>query len=192
MNKKAISLIIIALLSINMVGCNSKKDNNISTEGAISEVVNSNIEEENSNEENSTEEKDDSKDKEENENKEETNKNQKNDYLNKLDKVQNSIKDLDYLYSTGDAAKMNAAATDELKRWEDALDEIYKNLEKQLSKDEISKLKKEQEEWSVNRDNKAKRESLEMEGTSSEALLYTQSLGQSTKMRCYELVEKYM
>lgn len=114
------------------------------------------------------------------------------EYKEKLDKIHSGLKDLDYLYSTGDITKMNSAAGDELKRWDDALNDIYKVLEKALNKDIVNKLKNEQEQWIKSRDAKAKKESLELEGTPSEALLYTQSLSQSTKIRCYELVEKYM
>jgi len=42
------------------------------------------------------------------------------------------------------------------------------------------------------RDDKAKKASLEYKGGTAEQLVYTSSLAQTTKERCYELVEKYM
>lgn len=185
MKKKIIGILILTTISGIFV-LNEKKDKNFENESIVQDiVVNANKQEDN--------ESDRIDKKEEVEKKEEnfTNLNA-SEYKNKLDKIHNGLKDLNYLYSTGDITKMNAAAGDELKRWDDALNEIYNVLENNLNKTVIDNLKKEQESWIVKRDEKAKKESLEMEGTPSEALLYTQSLSQSTKIRCYELVEKYM
>ena len=72
------------------------------------------------------------------------------------------------------------------------INEIYGVLKQQLSTDDMSKLKKEQIKWISDRDDKAKKASLEYKDGTAEQLVYTSSLAQTTKERCYELVEKYM
>lgn len=196
MKRKIIGAVLAAFVTVGATFVvNEKKDEQLEEKPKVEE----NVIKDDKDKDKDTSPKKDKEEKEENKEKDENKTKEENitklngaEYKNKLDKIHSGLKDLDYLYSTGDITKMNSAAGDELKRWDDALNEIYKVLEKNLSKDIVNKLKKEQEEWIKGRDAKAKRESLEMEGTPSEALLYTQSLSQSTKLRCYELIEKYM
>jgi len=112
-------------------------------------------------------------------------------YKKKLDDIQAGLKDLEDLYS-GNTIEMKSAASQEYERWDKALNEIYGVLRQQLSSDDMNKLKEEQIKWILDRDAKAKKESLEYEGGTAEQLIYTSSLAQTTKERCYELVEKYM
>ncbi|SFD02305.1 lysozyme inhibitor LprI family protein [Clostridium uliginosum] len=101
------------------------------------------------------------------------------------------MKDLEDLYG-GSTLEMKSAASQEYQRWDNALNEIYDVLKQQLSSDEMNKLKKEEIKWISDRDNKAKKDSLKYEGGTAESLIYGTSLAQTTKERCYELVEKYM
>lgn len=112
-------------------------------------------------------------------------------YKKKLDDIQLGLKDLDSLYA-GNTIEMKSAASQEYERWDKALNEIYGVLKQQLSSDDMNKLKEEQIKWISDRDAKAKKESLEYEGGTAEQLIYTSSLAQTTKERCYRLVEKYM
>lgn len=112
-------------------------------------------------------------------------------YKKKLDDIQAGLKDLEDLYA-GNTIEMKSAASQEYERWDKALNEIYGVLKQQLSSDDMNKLKEEQIKWISDRDSKAKKDSLEYEGGTAEQLIYTSSLAQTTKERCYELVEKYM
>jgi uncharacterized protein YecT (DUF1311 family) len=56
----------------------------------------------------------------------------------------------------------------------------------------MKKLQSEEIQWIKDRDTKAKSDSAEMAGGSMEKVLYEGSLAESTKERCYVLVDKYM
>ena len=56
----------------------------------------------------------------------------------------------------------------------------------------MKKLQSEEIQWISNRDAKAKEASSEMKGGTMEPVIYVNSLADTTKQRCYELVEKYM
>lgn len=56
----------------------------------------------------------------------------------------------------------------------------------------MKKLQSEEIQWISSRDAKAKKASSEMKGGTMEPVIYTNSLADTTKNRCYELVEKYM
>lgn len=115
----------------------------------------------------------------------------KKEYQEKLDNIQKGLSDLDELYA-GNTIDMEKAAEEERSRWDKALNETYDELKNQLSKEEMSELEKEEAQWIKDRDNTAKDESLKYEGGTAEQLTYTKSLAESTKKRCYELVDKYM
>jgi uncharacterized protein YecT (DUF1311 family) len=127
----------------------------------------------------------------ENDNNNSVKESEKQIYKNKLDNIQLGLKDLDTLYA-GNTIEMKSAASQEYERWDKALNEIYGVLKQQLSSDDMSKLKAEQIKWISDRDVKAKEESLEYQGGTAEQLVYISSLAETTKERCYELVDKYM
>ncbi len=116
----------------------------------------------------------------------------KNEYLKKLDEVEDSMSDLDYLYESGTTADLNSAASTVLSRWDDMLNEIYALLKTQLSESEMQELKRKQLNWIDYRDKTAERESSEFEGGSMYSVQYNSTLGRLTKERCYELVNNYM
>ncbi|MFD2627496.1 lysozyme inhibitor LprI family protein [Oceanobacillus kapialis] len=76
--------------------------------------------------------------------------------------------------------------------WDDALNEVYAELEKQLSKDEMESLREEQRAWVQTRDAKAAEEAAKYEGGSMESMQYISSQAQLTKERAYELITDYM
>lgn len=115
----------------------------------------------------------------------------KQEYTTKLDNIEIGLKSLKEKDS-GTTLDMREAASERLKQWDAALNEIYNVLKRQLSSSDMKKLQSEEIQWMSNRDAKAKKESLEMEGGTMEPLIYTSSLQDTTKKRCYELVEKYM
>lgn len=116
----------------------------------------------------------------------------KETYLNKLDEIENSLKEFDKVYESGTQADMNQAKSETFERWDDALNEIYKELQQQLSERELSELKEEQLEWIRQRDQIAEEKSKEAEGGTLEPFLYASALADLTKERCYELVNNYM
>ncbi|MGH4139903.1 lysozyme inhibitor LprI family protein [Clostridium sp.] len=115
----------------------------------------------------------------------------KQEYKTKLDNIEialESLKEKD----AGTTLDMREAASERLTQWDAALNEIYNVLKGQLSSADMKKLQSEETQWISNRDAKAKKESLEVKGGTMEPLIYTSSLQDTTKNRCYELVEKYM
>lgn len=87
---------------------------------------------------------------------------------------------------------MKYAAAEEYKRWDKALNEIYSDLKENLSKEEMNKLEAEETKWIKDKEEKAKEAGKTYEGGTAEGLVYTSSLAETTKSRCYELVDKYM
>lgn len=116
----------------------------------------------------------------------------KEKYLKQLNDIENSLSDLNNQYDSGTQTEMHEAKSEILSKWDNALNEIYGVLKKQLSADEMSSLKKEQRNWINQRDKKAKEESSVFAGGTMEATIYVATQAQLTKERCYELVQKYM
>lgn len=118
--------------------------------------------------------------------------NNKQFYIKKLDNIERRIeKDLSELYG-GTTFEMREAASKEYKLWDDVLNEIYGVLKTQLSSIDMSKLKKEEIKWISYKEKEAEGAAAEYAGGTMAPLAYTYSLAQTTKDRCYELVEKYM
>ncbi|MBN1059296.1 lysozyme inhibitor LprI family protein [Clostridium botulinum] len=213
--KTILSLILIGLINFNFIGCtsstkeiapNNEQEKNISTED--NKTNENDINKASNNSDNETKnnttisknsqdhsnkvntKKVDSSTKENN-SVSKTQESTKQIYKNKLDAIELGMKDLDDLKG-GSTLEMKSAAKEEYERWDRALNEIYGVLQKQLSSDDMNKLKDEEIKWIASRDEQAKKDSLQYKGGTAETLIYGMSLGQSTKERCYELVEKYM
>ncbi|MER2171166.1 MAG: lysozyme inhibitor LprI family protein [Psychrobacillus psychrodurans] len=116
----------------------------------------------------------------------------KEKYLKQLNDIENSLGDLNDQYNSGTQSEMHEAKSEILKKWDNALNEIYGVLKKQLSADEMSSLQEEQRNWIKQRDQKAKEESSVFKGGTMESTIYVATQAQLTKERSYELVEKYM
>ena len=76
--------------------------------------------------------------------------------------------------------------------WDKLLNEIYGVLKTQLPENEMIKLRDEQREWIIKRDETAKEASLQYKGGTMENLEYVATQATLTRERCYELVAKYM
>lgn len=100
--------------------------------------------------------------------------------------------ELEDKYSTGVTVDLIDAVNIEYKSWDDLLNEIYGVLKEQLSAAEMESVKNEQINWISIRDAKAEDSASEVKGGTLEPVFYTSSLVESTKNRCYELIEKYM
>lgn len=113
----------------------------------------------------------------------------KEEYMQKLNSIEDEVNILSY---DGSTLEMKETSSNVLKKWDDALNEIYSVLKSQLSSSEMESLKGEQREWIVTRDAGAEESASEFEGGTMYDLEYTEALGRITKERCYELVEVYM
>lgn len=111
----------------------------------------------------------------------------KSEYTRKLEKVNNQVNDMSV---SGSTAQMEDALAEQYSKWDDLLNDIYGALKNQLSSEDMASLKKEQRAWIKTRDNKA--EEASSGGGTKARLEYTSSLMETTKDRCYELVEDYM
>ena len=116
----------------------------------------------------------------------------KNEYINKLNLVEEGMSDLDYLYENGITVELIEAEGTKLKRWDDMLNEIYSLLKIQLTESEMKELKSKQLSWIEYRDTTANNEASEEGGGSLSTVVYYSSLARLTKERCYELVNTYM
>lgn len=114
----------------------------------------------------------------------------KQEYVTKLDNIELDLENLNNTEKTTE--DMMNHANQRYKQWNDALNEIYSVLEKQLSSDEMKNLQNEEIQWLEKTVSIAKNDSSEMNGGTMESVLYTNSLAQSTKERCYDLVDKYI
>ncbi|MEK4229276.1 lysozyme inhibitor LprI family protein [Solibacillus sp. FSL H8-0538] len=120
---------------------------------------------------------------------EEVLKSKKFEYIQKLHTIEKNLGDLKPLYAKGVISEMKEAEANAYKRWDTALNDIYDVLKQQLSTTEMNKLQEEQRQWIIDKEKKAKEESLIFEGGTMESLQYLSSLARITKERCYELVE---
>lgn len=114
-------------------------------------------------------------------------------YLTKLDELASNLDDShDKRYSSSKTLDLLDAATAEHKQWDDYLNEIYSILIQDLPKEDMDKLRVEEEKWIEERDKKAQAASDEYKGGTFAPVNATISLANTTKDRCYELVNNYM
>lgn len=101
------------------------------------------------------------------------------------------MSNLDYLYD-GSTVEMKEAAGKCYERWDNMLNEIYSLLRHELSASVADDLKNKQIQWLKYRDKTAENDASEYEGGTMYGLIYVDSLGMTTKERCYDLVNTYM
>ena len=118
----------------------------------------------------------------------------KTEFLEKLDNIQ---KELDAM---PDKKASDKGVTNAMKnvygvsyeKYDDALNEIYALLKKELPPEVMEEVKTEQVKWIQQKEAKAEKERLKYEGGTFEYVAWYISLYESTKDRCYELVNTYM
>jgi uncharacterized protein YecT (DUF1311 family) len=194
MKKQKFIVLMIILLSIfTLVACNNKSEENINDEGESSqrhkeEVVKENIQEteratsldENITEDNSIDSVAKIKGRQE--------------FLEKLDDIQKELDSLD-IKKDSDNGVTNAMRSfygisyDE---YDKALNEIYDLFKEKLPKETMKELQEEQLKWIKEKEERAMKESEEYKDGTFEFVAYNISLYESTKDRCYELVNTYM
>lgn len=194
--KKGIILVLISL-SIVMVGCTKNNEivdtktvssNETSTEKVDTKTVTNN---EISTETVDTKTVANNETLTETSNKEdEEKKSYKEEYLKKLDSLDEYLKtSLNEAITT---IEMKKAENTIYKSWDDMLNEIYNLLKTQLTEEEMKKLQEEEIEWIKYRDETAENEAKKFEGGTLQPIAYISSLTETTKNRCYELVNNYM
>ncbi|MGH0430408.1 lysozyme inhibitor LprI family protein [Bacillus hominis] len=117
---------------------------------------------------------------------------QKVEYITKLNSIEESLKKLDYLYEKGITTEMKEGESKRYEAWDNALNEIYGVLKMQLSTKEMNTLREKQREWITYRDQKAEEAWNESGQGTLSGLASISSNVNSTKERCYQLVEQYM
>lgn len=113
-------------------------------------------------------------------------------YTDKLNQIEKSLAELDYLYVDGVTANMMEAESETFERWDNALNDIYGVLKTTLSASEMDLLRNEQRDWILFRDHEAETAAAEFKGGSFEMLTLVSVKQQLTKERCYRLVDVYM
>ncbi|UOE94583.1 lysozyme inhibitor LprI family protein [Alkalihalobacillus sp. LMS39] len=113
----------------------------------------------------------------------------KGDYLKKLNEMEEADRQLE---SGVTMAELEEQEEERYRKWDEELNKIYGVLKEQLKPEEMDKVREEQREWIIYRDNTAKESSLKYEGGSTETLEYIATQATLTRERCYELVAKYM
>ena len=174
-------------------GCSSEV-NNKSREEKNNEVINVNSSEENKSDkaENKVTNSETTVMKEENDKVIKDDNSKKQDYIDNYFKIEKDLKEsLQEKYS-GTTVEMREAASTEYETWDSLLNEVYGILQEQLSEEDMAAVRKEQIQWLEIRDSKAEQNSKEYEGGTIEPLVYVSSLAESTKERCYELINNYM
>ena len=173
---------------VSLLGCENKDLNKENKNTEIIEDTDSNKESKNTE---IIEDADSNKESKNTEIVEDTDSN-KDIYLNKLNELEEKLNiSLKEKYE-GQTKDMNEAASEEFSTWDNMLNEIYSILEKELSEEDMNKLREEEINWINTRDLKSKEAESKYEGGSIAPYMRLTSLIDSTKTRCYELVNKYM
>ena len=118
----------------------------------------------------------------------------KTEFIERLDNIQ---KEIDALPEKKDS---DAGMTNAMKNYygiayemyDKELNDIYALLQKELSPEVMDSLEQEEIKWIEEKEKVAKEESLKYKGGTFEFVADKISLYQSTKNRCYELVNSYM
>lgn len=112
-------------------------------------------------------------------------------YLEKLNDIQAKI-DKDYNFKdTNTTYEMRNVSGAQYRMWDDELNEIYNELRKALPSAQMEKLKEEEIKWISQKESDAKNAADQVKGGTLEPVNYSLSLADSTKKRCYELVNNY-
>ena len=115
--------------------------------------------------------------------------NKRDEYLNKFSEINNEVSEFNY---SGTDTQIKDTYSLVLKKWDNALNEIYNDLKNILSSTDMELLRIAQKDWVIRRDKRAEEDSKMYGSNSTEEIEYTKSLADSTKERYYELIENYL
>ncbi|WP_254871096.1 lysozyme inhibitor LprI family protein [Bacillus sp. Marseille-Q1617] len=209
MNKRVIVSAISAMLIMGMSACSQPSEED-AAEQPESDAISASTDESSESDDSSAESTTSSDENEKDQSKESASENsstessEQDDTVTKAkgkqaysEKLENIQKELDALPYKKDSDK---GVTNAMKnyygvayeKYDEALNAIYALLKEELSPDVLAGLKTEQVEWIKEKEEKAEKERLKYEGGTFENVAWYISLYESTKDRCYELVEDYM
>jgi uncharacterized protein YecT (DUF1311 family) len=207
-SKKIVIIMVIALSIITFAACakDSKINQNTSSKTEQNQQVNDSIDKaDNTNKVDNTDKTASpatTSDTNANKNSKETNppnpgtkiEGRRQEFLEKLDNIQ---KELDALpvKKDSDAGITNAMRSYygiSYDMYDKAINEIYTLLKNQLSSETMKTLQAEQIKWIKQKEADANKEASQFKGGTFEFVAFNSSLYESTKKRCYELVNNYM
>jgi uncharacterized protein YecT (DUF1311 family) len=116
------------------------------------------------------------------------------EFLGRLDNIQKQLDALP-VKKDSDAGITNAMRSyygESYDMYDEVLNEIYSLLKEQLSQDTMKNLQTEETKWIAQKEETANKEASQYKGGTFELVAYNVSLYESTKNRCYELVNNYM
>ena len=117
----------------------------------------------------------------------------KNIYLDELNQLEDKLNvELKDKYASPITQDMLYAADAEFKAWDDMLNEVYSVLESDLPEEDMDKLREEENDWINIKEIKSKEAEDKYKGGTIAPFMALSSLVDSTKRRCYELVNEYM
>lgn len=117
---------------------------------------------------------------------------QKDYYHNKFEAIDNEISELNNKYNTEDLSEVNEMEKEKLKKWDDALNDIYNDIKNQIPEEEKNKLEKEELNWISDKDNEANNERMLADDEMTASVKYNSKLATLTRERCYYLLNNYM
>lgn len=106
-------------------------------------------------------------------------------YLQELERIENSLID-----QATDTQRLNAAAAEILKMWDDELNSIYQTLKSTLPATEFEQLQQVQRDWITYKQNEVEKVRQEWLGGSGEYSAAKGEEAELTKIRVYELAER--
>lgn len=113
-------------------------------------------------------------------------------YEDIFESIDREIVNLESKYNSEDSSDMNELEKEKLNKWDNALNEIYKEIINQISESEKEALIQEEIDWINYRDNQANAQKISMEIDNTEDIGYNRELARLTKERCYYLLDNYM
>lgn len=116
------------------------------------------------------------------------------EFLGRLDFIQKQLDNLPEKKASdeGTTNAMRSYYGEAYEKYDEALNEIYNLLKEQLPQNTMKNLQEEETKWINQKEASANKSASDYKGGTFELVAYNSSLYQSTKDRCYELVNNYM
>ncbi|WP_238917898.1 lysozyme inhibitor LprI family protein [Clostridium sp. YIM B02555] len=116
------------------------------------------------------------------------------EFLGRLDFIQKQLDNLPEKKASdeGITNAMRSYYGEAYEKYDEALNEIYNLLKEQLPQNTMKNLQGEETKWINQKEASANKSASDYKGGTFELVAYNSSLYQSTKDRCYELVNNYM
>ncbi|MCH4826759.1 DnaJ domain-containing protein [Planococcus halocryophilus] len=113
-------------------------------------------------------------------------------YLDRIYKLEADLESYGKVWETGSDAEITQASYNQLKIWDDLLNEIYQTLKIELTEKDFLELRDLQRAWIAKKERIADEARTGFAGGSWEVPVYNDAQLEETKKRCYWLVMNYM